>query len=137
MDGLPLWLRVGLAGLLIGTIAAAFVGRPPRRRPRTRTWRWLAAAAAACYAAGVAAFLSGAPILSAGLVGLGVEALSVAAWLGRAPGEEPASGDGPSEHPAGGDDSGHGGPGRWGPDDDRAFWDEVGRAPGPRAPVSG
>ncbi len=137
MDGLPLWLRVGLAALLIGTVAAAFLGRPPRRRPRKTAWGWLAAAAAASYAGGVAAFLAGEPVLSAGLVGIGVEALSVAAWLGRAPDEGPAPGaDGP-ERPQDGDGPGGGGPGRWGPDDDRAFWDEVGRAPGPRAPVAG
>src|SRR5260370_7269924 len=77
----PLWLRFAFAGVLVISMAAAFWGRPPRRRPQPTTWRRLAGTAAACYGAGCGALLFDEPALSAALVGAGVETLSVAAWL--------------------------------------------------------
>lgn len=134
MDAVPLWLRVGLAAMLVATIAAAFLGRPPRRPARPAAIRLAVLAACASYAGAVAALIGGQAALSAGLVGFGVEALSVAAWLGRAPsdGRRPAD--------DGDDDGGGGGPGRippdrWGRDDDRAFWREVEQTGRRRAPA--
>src|SRR5260370_40379874 len=84
----PLWLRFAFAGVLVISMAAAFWGRPPRRRPQPTTWRRLAGTAAACYGAGCGALLFDEPALSAALVGAGVETLSVAAWLGRSMGDD-------------------------------------------------
>jgi hypothetical protein len=133
----PLWLRFLLAGVLVASLAAAFWGRPPRRRPRPATWRRLAMAAGLCYATGCGALLMDEAALSAALVGLGVEALSVAAWLGRSLGD-----DSDGEGGGGGDDDptdrDGGAPGDgWRPEDDRAFWDHVARGDRDREPVPG
>lgn len=123
----PLWLRILLAGVLVASLAGAFWGRPPRRRPRPVTWRRLATAAALCYGAGCGALLLDEAALSVALVGVGVEALSVAAWLGRSL-DDDSDGEGGG---GGGDDPtdrGGGAPGDgWRPEDDRAFWDHVAR----------
>ena len=131
----PLWLRFVLAGILVASLAAAFWGRPPRRRARPTTWRRLAAAAGICYAAGCVALLLDEAALSAVLVGVGVEALSVAAWLGRSLGDD-SDGDGGG----GGDDDptdrDGGAPGDgWRPEDDRAFWDHVAQRERGREPI--
>ena len=123
----PLWLRFTFAGVLVISMAAAFWGRPPRRRPRPTTWRRLAGAAATCYGAGCGALLFDEPALSAALVGVGVETLSVAAWLGRSMGDD---GDDPTDR-----DPGTPGDG-WSPHDDQAFWDYVSRQRD-REPIAG
>jgi hypothetical protein len=128
MSSIPVWLRIAFAALLLMTIAVAFVGRPPRHRPRRRTWRRLAGAGAACYGIGCGALLMDDPALSAALVGVGVETLSVVAWLGRGLGDE---GDGDE---GGGPEPGTDPPGGiWDEDDDRAFWHYVERR-GSRSP---
>src|SRR4051794_6597997 len=72
MSSIPVWLRLAFAALLLITIAVAFVGRPPRRRPGRRTWRRLAGVGAACYGIGCGALLLvDDPALSAALVGVG------------------------------------------------------------------
>ena len=131
----PLWLRLAFAAILVASLAAAFWGRPPRRRARPATWRRLAGAAALCYAAGCTALLLDEAALSAVLVGVGVETLSVAAWLGRSLGD-----DSDGEGGGGGDDDptdrDGGAPGDgWRPEDERAFWDHVARRE--RDPVAG
>src|SRR5437588_11685132 len=131
MTHIPLWLRGVFAGVLVMTMAAAFWGRPPRRRPRPRTWRRLAGVGAVFYGVGCAALLADAAVISAALVGVGVETLSVVAWLGRGLGGEDdeggGGGGGGSDDPDSGDQDGDGdGPNdRWRPCDERAFWDYV------------
>jgi len=133
----PLWLRFTFAGVLVISMAAAFWGRPPRRRPHPTTWRRLAGAAAACYGAGCGALLFDEPALSAALVGAGVETLSVAAWLGRSMGDD---GDGEGGGGDDGDDPTDRDPGTpgdgWSPRDDQAFWDYVSRKRD-REPIAG
>jgi hypothetical protein len=142
MTHIPLWLRCVFAGVLVMTMAAAFWGRPPRRRPRPRTWRRLAGVGAVFYGAGCAALLADAAVISAALVGVGVETLSVVAWLGRGLGgedDEGGGGGGGSDDPNSGDQDGDGdGPNdRWRPSDERAFWDHVYHRRRPREPVAG
>ena len=135
----PLWLRCLIAVVLVASLAAAFWGRPPRRRPRVATWRRLAASAAACYAAGCAALFLDKAELSAALIGVGVEALSVAAWLGRALGndDDGGGGGGGSDDDDPSDRDG-GRPGdAWDPSDDQQFWDYVARRERDREPVPG
>ncbi|MDX6697974.1 MAG: hypothetical protein QOE65_1371 [Solirubrobacteraceae bacterium] len=143
MSHVPLWLRCVFAALLVGTMALAFWGRPPRHRPRPKVWRRLAAVGAGFYGAGCAALLAGEAVLSAGLVGVGVETLSVVAWLGRGlggeDGEDGGGGGGgsdPDDHDRDGDGDGEGGPHVWRPSDERAFWDYVSRKR-PHQPIPG
>jgi hypothetical protein len=138
----PLWLRCLFAGVLVMTMTLAFWGRPPRRRPRPRTWRRLAGAGAVCYGVGCAALLADEAVISAALVGVGVETLSVVAWLGRGLGGEDddgRGGGGGTDDPDSGDQDGDGdGPtDSWRPSDERAFWDYVSRRDRPRDPVAG
>lgn len=131
----PLWLRFLLAGILVASLAAAFWGRPPRRRARPATWRRLAIGAALCYVAGCGALLLDETALAAGLVGVGVESLSLAAWLGRSLGDDSdgEGGGGDDDDPT---DRDGGAPGDgWRPEDDRAFWDHVARRE--RDPIPG
>ena len=136
MSVVPLWLRCLLAAVLIVSLALAFWARPPRRRPRVGTWRRIAAGAAACYGAGCGALLVGEAAISAALVGVGVEALSVAAWLGRALGEDDGDGGGgggsddddPTDRDKGGSGDG------WDPRDEQEFWDYVARQDRERVP---
>lgn len=139
----PLWLRIVFAGVLLASMLAAFWGRPPSRAPRPRTWRRLAGAAAAFYGAGCGALLLDEAVVSAALVGAGVETLSVAAWLGRSldDGEDDGGGGGGDDDPDdrdrdGDGDAGHG-PDGWRPSDERAFWDYVERRTRPGEPVAG
>jgi len=141
MGDVPLWLRLVVAVVLVGTMVLAFWGRPPSRRPRPATWRRLAGAGAVCYCAGCAALLADEPALSAALVGVGVETLSVVAWLGRGLGGEDDDGGGgggepddPDDRNCGGD--GEGPPEGWKPADEREFWDYVSRGGSPREPVA-
>ncbi|MDX6670646.1 MAG: hypothetical protein QOI91_1009 [Solirubrobacteraceae bacterium] len=141
MSDLPLWLRCLFAALLVATMALAFWGRPPRQRPQPKVWRRLAGTGAAFYGAGCGALLAGEAVFSAALVGVGVEMLSVVAWLGRgAGGEDEDEGGGggggsdPDDHDRDGD--GDGPPDAWKPSDERAFWDYAARK-GPREPVAG
>lgn len=139
MTHLPLWLRVAFVAVLIATMALAFWGRPPRRRPRPSTWRGLAGAGVFCYGGGCAALLLDEAAISAALVGLGVETLSVVAWLGRGLGGEDDDGGGGGGGGSG-PDSGEGGDGpdgQWSPTDERAFWDYVSRGRRPREPIAG
>jgi hypothetical protein len=144
MSSVPLWLRCVFAVVLVATMALAFWGRPPRRRPRPRTWRRLAGVGAAFYGAGCAALLADEAVVSAALVGVGVETLSVVAWLGRGLGGEDeddggGGGGGSPDDPdsSGRDGDGDGPPEAWRPSDDRAFWDYVDRRGSPREPVAG
>jgi hypothetical protein len=143
MSQVPLWLRCLFAAVLVVTMALAFWGRPPRRRPRPRTWRRLAAAGATLYGAGCAALVADEAAISAALVGVGVETLSVVAWLGRGTGEDDddeggGGGGDPDDRDRDGDGDGDGeGPGGWRPADERAFWDYVTRRGRPRDPVAG
>src|SRR3954468_22648968 len=141
MSHVPLWLRCVFAAVLVATMALAFWGRPPRRRPTPRVWRRLAGGGAVFYGAGCVALLANEAVMSAALVGVGVETLSVVAWLGRGLGGEDdddggggAAGRGPD---AGAPGDGDGRDDRWRPDDERAFWDHVSRRPGRREPVAG
>lgn len=141
MSHLPLWLRFGFVTVLVLTMVLAFWGRPPRRRPRPLTWRGLTALAGLCYGAGCAALLLDEVAISAALVGMGVETLSVVAWLGRGLGEDDDDGGGGSDRdPDSGDQDGDGdGPeGGWNLDDERDFWDYVNRPPRsrPRTPAT-
>lgn len=142
MTDVPLWLRCLFAALLVATMALAFWGRPPRRRPQPKVWRRLAGVGAAFYGAGCGALLAGEAVISAGLVGVGVETLSVVAWLGRGLGGEDedeggggGGGSDPDDHDRDGDGDGHG-PDAWRPSDERAFWDYVSRKR-PHEPVAG
>jgi hypothetical protein len=143
MTHIPLWLRCVFAAVLIMTMALAFWGRPPRRCPRPRTWRRLVGVGAVFYCAGCAALLADQGVVSAALVGVGVETLSVVAWLGRGLGgedDEGGGGGGPgSDDPDSGnrDGDGDGPTDAWRPSDERAFWDYVGRRGRPRDPVAG
>jgi hypothetical protein len=129
MAHVSLWVRCVFAAALVLTMVLAFWGRPPRRRPRMGTWRGLAGVGAAFYLAGCAALLLDEAVISAALVGIGVEALSVVAWLGRALGDDDGGGGGDND----GDDpdSGDRGDGDGPPEgwlfDERAFWDYVAR----------
>jgi hypothetical protein len=143
MSHVPLWLRCVFAAVLVATMALAFWGRPPRRRPAPRTWRRLAGIGAAFYGAGCAALLADEPVISAALVGVGVETLSVVAWLGRGLGGEDeddggggGGGSDPDDRDKDGDGDGDGPPDAWRPSDERAFWDYVSRHR-PRDPVAG
>ncbi len=140
MTHVPLWLRCSFVAVLLATMALAFWGRPPRRRPRPATWRRLAGAGAICYGAGCGALLLDEAAISAALVGVGVETLSVVAWLGRGLGgeDDDGGGGGDGRDPDSGD---HGGSGDgpdivWGPNDERAFRDYASRG-GRREPVPG
>jgi len=140
MTHVPLWLRCVFVALLVATMALAFWGRPPRRRPRPVTWRRLAGVGACFYCAGCAALLLDEAAISAALVGAGVETLSVVAWLGRGLGGEEDEGGGDGDDDPGSDgrdgDGGPGGPDQWHPSDERAFWDYVARRGGSRQPVA-
>jgi hypothetical protein len=143
MSHVPLWVRCVFAAVLVTTMALAFWGRPPRRRPAPRTWRRLAGVGASFYGAGCVALLADEAVISAALVGVGVETLSVVAWLGRGLGGEDDDGGGggggggsdPDDRDRGGD--GDGPPDVWRPSDERAFWDYVDRRTRPRDPVAG
>jgi hypothetical protein len=142
MTQLPLWLRCLFVAVLVATMALAFWGRPPRRRPRPATWRSLAGLGVVFYGGGCAALLVDEAAISAALVGAGVETLSVVAWLGRGlSGEDDGGGGGGG----GGEDPGSGGEdgdgsrpdGQWGPTDERDFWDYVSRGGRSRDPIAG
>ena len=141
MTSVPLWLRCAFVVVLVATMALAFWGRPPRRRPRPTTWRRLAGAGALFYGAGCAALLLDEAAISAALVGVGVETLSVVAWLGRGLGgeDDDGGGGGGSQGPDSGGQDGDddGSDGRWSPTDERDFWDYVSRRRSPREPVAG
>src|SRR4051794_32097681 len=143
MSHVPLWLRCVFAAVLVTTMTLAFWGRPPRRRPPARVWRRLAVVGAGFYGAGCAALLADEAVISAALVGVGVETLSVVAWLGRGLGGEDdgggGGGGGGSDDPDSGDRDGDGDgpPDAWRPADERAFWDYVSRRGRPRDPVAG
>lgn len=137
MAHVPLWMRCVFAAALIVTMALAFWGRPPRRRPRTVTWRGLAGVGAAFYMAGCGALLLDQAAISAALVGIGVETLSVVAWLGRGLGGQDGGGDGDGDDPDSGDRGGDGDPPEGWRFDERVFWDYVARRERdrPREPV--
>src|SRR3954468_24421605 len=127
MSHVPLWLRCVFAAVLVTTMTLAFWGRPPRRRPAPRVWRRLAGVGAVFYGAGCAALLADEAVVSAALVGVGVETLSVVAWLGGALGGDDdgggGGGGGASDDPASGarDGDGDGPPDAWRPAGERAF----------------
>jgi hypothetical protein len=137
MTGVPVWMRFAFAVVLILTMVIAFWGRPPRRRTSPALWRRLAGCGAVMYTAGCGALLMDETVISAALVGAGVETLSVVAWLGRGFGEDDDGGGGGSDDdPDSGDrgDDGDNGP-QWNVDDERAFRDYARR--GPQAPIAG
>ena len=141
MTHVPLGLRCAFVAVLVATMALAFWGRPPRRPPRPSTWRRLAGAGVLCYGAGCGALLLDEAAISAALVGVGVETLSGVAWLGRGLGGDDGGGGGGGDggdEPDAGDRGGDGdGPEDvWGPEDERALRDYLGRARRPREPVT-
>jgi hypothetical protein len=121
---LPPVASAAFAGILLASMARAFVG-PPARRPRRAAARALLGVTAACYAGGAALVVaSGALVPGVLLVVAGIEASCLGAWLVR-------GGDGPPDDP-GGDDGG--------PDPMSWDWDAFDRARaawarGPRAGV--
>jgi hypothetical protein len=129
----PLWLRCVLAALLLVSVALAVWGRPPRRAPRSNTWPNLAGLGLGLHFAGCGTLISGRAVLSAALIGSGVEVLSIAAWLGRA--TDPEEDEGPEGDGGSPDDGGDNGPPGWDDGDERAFWDYVARRDRPREPA--
>jgi hypothetical protein len=121
----PVWVRCALAAVLVASMAWAFWGRPPRRSPRPRTWRHLAGLGLGLYSAGCATLVLGHAVVSAALIGTGVEMLSLVAWLGRALGAD--EDDGPPAPDDGGEPGGGGddGPPGWDDRDEQAFRDYV------------
>lgn len=103
MPRAPLALNVVLVAVLVGSIAAAFFGRAPRTR-RPLAAAVLGALALLLYAAGaVELWVRDQPTVGGVLVFAGVEAMCLAAWLGRerrddrrGPGEDHSSPDEPS-----------------------------------------
>jgi hypothetical protein len=95
--------KVTLALLLLGSIAGAYLGPPPRRRADLRLRGAVLASGLAAYALAAAALVAG--LLLAGVLMLAVagELVCAAGWLGR--GDAPPSDDD-------GDDGGGGGGGR-------------------------
>jgi hypothetical protein len=88
VTSLPSPASAALAGLLLASMGRAFAG-PPARRPRRAAARGLLGVTAACYLAGVTlVVVSGAPLPGALLIGAGIEASCIGAWLVR-------GGDGP------------------------------------------
>jgi hypothetical protein len=83
VTSLPTLASAALAGLLLVSMGRAFVG-PPARRPRRAAARALLGVTAACYLAGAAlVVVSGSPLPGAFLIGAGIEASCVGAWLVR------------------------------------------------------
>jgi hypothetical protein len=121
---LPPVASAAFAGILLASMARAFVG-PPARRPRRAAARALLGVTAACYAGGaVLVVASGALVPGVLLVVAGIEAACLGAWLVRGV-------DGPPDDPDG--DGGGPGPMSW-------DWDAFDRARaawarGPRAGV--
>jgi hypothetical protein len=83
VTSLPSLTSAALAVLLFVSMGRAFFG-PPARRPRRAAARALLGVTAACYAGGAAlVVLSGSPLPGALLIGAGIEASCVGAWLVR------------------------------------------------------
>jgi len=83
VTSLPPVASPALAGILLVSMGRAFLG-PPARRPRGAAARALLAVTAACYAGGVAlVVVSGSPLPGALLIGAGIEASCIGAWLVR------------------------------------------------------
>jgi hypothetical protein len=76
--------------------------------------------------------------ISAALVGVGVETLSLVAWLGRGLGDDEDDGGGGGGRGPDSDDEddGEGPDDGWSPHDERDFWDYVSRGRHPREPVA-
>jgi hypothetical protein len=90
---------VALAGILVASMARAFLG-PPARRPRRAVARVLLAATAACYLAGAAlVVLAGATVAGAITVIVGIEASCLGAWLIRGGGEDDQDDEGGGGEP--------------------------------------
>jgi hypothetical protein len=121
---LPPVASAAFAGILLASMARAFVG-PPARRPRRAAARALLGVTAACYAGGaVLVVASGALVPGALLVVAGIEASCLGAWLVR-------GGDGPPPDDPDGDGGPAPAPWDWHAfDRARAAW-----ARGPRAGV--
>jgi hypothetical protein len=115
-----------LAAVLLISMGRAFLG-PPARRPHRAAARALLGVTAACYLGGAAiVVVSGAPLPGALVIGAGIEASCIGAWLVR-------GGDGPP--PDDPDDDGGPAPAPWdwdAFDRARAGWT---RAPRPHAGV--
>ena len=103
MSSLPPVASAALAGVLLASMARGFLGRPARRPSRAAA-RVLLGVTAACYAGGAALVLaSGALVPGALLVGAGIEASCLGAWLARGadgpPPDDPGDDDGPAPAP--------------------------------------
>jgi hypothetical protein len=124
VSSLPPVASAAFAGILLASMARAFVG-PPARRPRRAAARALLGVTAACYAGGaVLVVASGALVPGALLVVAGIEASGLGAWLVR-------GGDGPPPDDPDGDGGPAPAPWDWHAfDRARAAW-----ARGPRAGV--
>jgi hypothetical protein len=94
VTSLPWPASAALAGLLLASMGRAFAG-PPARRPRRAAARALLGVTAACYLAGATlVVVSGSPLPGALLIGAGIEASCIGAWLVRGGDGPPGDGDG-------------------------------------------
>jgi hypothetical protein len=99
VTSLPWPASAALAGLLLASMGRAFAG-PPARRPRRAAARALLGVTAACYLVGATlVVVSGAPLPGALLIGAGIEASCVGAWLVRGGDGPPDDGDGDGAGP--------------------------------------
>ena len=103
MTSLSSLASAALAGLLVVSLARAFLG-PPARRPHRAAARALLGVTAACYVGGATlVVVSGAPLPGALLIGAGIEASCIGAWLVRGtdgpPPDDPDANDGPAPAP--------------------------------------
>jgi hypothetical protein len=103
VTSLPFLASAALAGILLVSMGRAFVG-PPARRPHRAAARALLAVTAACYAGGAGLVLaSGSPLPGALLIGAGIEASCIGAWLVRGgdgpPPDDPEDDRGPAPAP--------------------------------------
>src|SRR4051794_41828814 len=114
MSALPLTVKAIFAGALVLSVARAFFG-VPARSPHERLARTLVGMSICLYVLAAEALMNGEDGMAAAFVVCGVEALCLAAWVGRRRDDEDGGGDG-----------GGGGGGRPGP---RAGgWGAFGRA---------
>ncbi|MGB2710554.1 MAG: hypothetical protein WBC33_03495 [Conexibacter sp.] len=111
-------LKVSLALLLLGSLLAAYLGPPPRRRVDLRVRAGLLASGVAAYGLAALALASDAIVLGALALALASELLCTAGWLGRDD-TPPADDD---------DDDGGGGGGGRGPKPPPGDWDAFERA---------
>ena len=125
MSALPLTVKAILAGALVLSVARAFFG-VPARSPHERLARTLVGMSICLYILAAEALMTGQDGMAAAFVVCGVEALCLAAWVGRRRDDDDGGDDGGG---GGGDD----------PDPGPVDWDAFDRARAgwrPREPVA-